>query len=145
MLFQEGVERGRADFLFPFQDELHVVAQQAVRHQVFKGFELHETLSFVVVGTACIDASVAHFGFKGLRSPLFERCHGHHVVVAVDEHRGRSVAHMFLGKHERVAVAGHHLGLVGPGLQQQFAPEVGAAQHVGVVRGFGTDARNAEQ
>ena len=142
---EEGVQAGRPDFFLALKNELHVVPQLARAHQVLKRLDLQETLSLVVVGAACPDAAVAHLGLKGGGLPQFERRHGHHVVVAVDEHRGCSVAHMFLGKHERVAVAGHHLGLVGPGLQQQFTPEVGAAQHVGVVRGFGTDARNAEQ
>ena len=145
VLLQESVERGRSDFLFTFQNELHVVAQQAVRHQELKGFELHKALSFIIVGTACIDASVAHFGFKGLRSPLFERCHGHHVVVAVHQHGRCVIVHFLFGKDQRITLRRHHFGVIRSGCQQQFAPPFGAAQAVGMVFGLRADARDAEQ
>ena len=37
------------------------------------------------------------------------------------------------------------MGLVGPGFEQQLAPALGAGQHVVVVLGLGTDARDADE
>ena len=142
---QEGTERGRTDFFLAFEDELHVVAEQAVAHEILEGFHLHEALSLVVVGTAGEDVPVAHFGLGGVGMPEVERCHGHHVVVAVDEHGGSGRVYDTFGVDERIALGGHHFGAVHAGLEEEFAPAFGAAEAVGVVGGFGTDAGDAQQ
>jgi len=40
MLFAEGFQAGRADFLFSFEDKLDVIFQQFVLDEIFEGFDL---------------------------------------------------------------------------------------------------------
>ena len=81
---EESRERGTADFLFAFENELHVVAKQVVAHEIFEGFDLNERLSFVVVGTARPNVAVAHLGFERIGVPEVEGFGGHHVIVRIN-------------------------------------------------------------
>ena len=64
MLFAEGFQAGRADFLFSFEDKLDVIFQQFVLDEIFEGFDLDKGLSFVIIRSACPDVSVPYFGFE---------------------------------------------------------------------------------
>ena len=145
VLLEEGVQAGRAYLFLALEDELHVVAQPAVAHHVFKGFHLDERLSLVVVGSAGIDAPVADFGLEGVALPQFERLGRHYVVVGIDEHGGRVRRHAFLGIDQRIALRGHHHGFVGSGLEQEFFPALGAGRHVVLVFRLGADAGDADE
>ena len=145
MCREESRERGTADFLFAFENELHVVAKQVVAHEIFEGFDLNERLSFVVVGTARPNVAVAHFGFERIGVPEVEGFGGHHVIVRINQHRGRVGGDHFLGIHQGVAGRGHHFRSIAAGLQQQLAPTLGAALDVGAMFGMCAHTRNANE
>ena len=99
MFFEESVQAGRTDFFLAFEDEFHVVAEQAFAHHVFECFYLNHGLPLVIVRAACPDASVTDFRFEWLAVPKFQRFGGHHVVVGVDQY-GRCVrVNAFFGIH----------------------------------------------
>ena len=65
VLLAEGFQAGRTNLFLALEDEFHVDLQQAALRQVFKGFDLDEGLSLVIVGTARPDTPVAHFRLEG--------------------------------------------------------------------------------
>ena len=142
---EEGRERGTADFLFAFENELHIVLQQTVAHEIFEGFDLNERLSFVVVRAARPNEAVAHLRFEGIGVPKFERFGRHHVIVRIHQHGGRGRIDQLLGVHQGIAGRGHHLRAVAAGFQEQLAPAFGTAVNVGATFRVSTHARNANE
>ena len=141
----ESLQAGRANFFLAFENEFHVDFQFPAPRQVFEGLGLDERLSFVVIGSACPDTSVAHFGFKRSALPEFQRFGGHHIVVGVHQHGLCLGGNGLLGEHHGVAGRGHHVCLVRSRFQQELAPALGAGQHVVFVFGLGTDAGDADE
>ena len=99
ILLEESVQAGRADFFFAFENELHVVAEQAFAHHVFERFHLYHGLSFVIVRSACPNTSVAYLRLERLAFPKFQRLGGHHVVMGINEYGRRFGADSFFGIH----------------------------------------------
>ena len=145
VLLQEGGQARRADFLLSFQYEFHIMAQLPRTHHVLERLQLNHALPLVVVRTTGIHFSVAHFRFERRTDPQFQRIGRHHVIMPVNQHRGRVGRHPLFGIHQRIARRRHQPRLVSPGLQQQRPPPFGASLHVGLAGRVGTHARNAYQ
>ena len=142
---EEGRERGTADFFFAFEDEFHIVLQQAVAYEIFEGFDLNERLSFVVVRAARPNMAVAHLRFEGIGVPKVEGFGRHYVIVGIHQHGGRGRIDQLLGVHQGIAGRGHHLRAVAAGFQEQLAPAFGTAINVGATFGVSTHARDANE
>ena len=143
MRLAEGDERFRPDLLLALEDELHVAMHRARAQGRLEALGLDHGLALVVVSAAGIDASVTNSGLERLALPKLQRLGGHDVVMPIDEHRGQVGRDDALGVDHRIAIGGHHLGAVGSGRQQQFAPTLGASAHVGLVLRLRADGRDA--
>ena len=106
---------------------------------------MHPQLALVVIGAARPDAAVAHNRLEGVRAPLGTRIDRHDIIMAVDEDRAGLRVDDLLGIDNGIALRGHHLGPVGPGLHQGGSQPFGATLHIRPVGGFGTDRRDADQ
>ncbi len=82
------LQRGRSNFFFAFYQEFHVAGKFVTVHKVFKSLDVHKRLSFIVVGTACINGSVSYFRFKRRRIPQVYRIFRLHIVVSVHQDGG---------------------------------------------------------
>jgi hypothetical protein len=100
---------------------------------------VHPQLALVVVGAAAPDTPVLDNRLERFRAPLVARVHGHHVVVAVDQHRFGLGVDGLLGENHRIALRGQHVGTVRPGLHECRREKLGAALHVGFVLGLRAD------
>ena len=118
MLFAEGFQAGRADFLFSFEDKLDVIFQQFVLDEIFEGFDLDKGLSFVIIRSACPDVSVPYFGFEGLAFPQFQRFGRHYVVVGVDQYCFGIRVNDLLCENNRVTLGRHHQCFLHSGFEQ---------------------------
>ena len=74
-----------SDFLFTFEDEFHVVFQEAVPDEILEGLDMHECLSLVVIGASSPDCAVVDFRLERVGIPFLERFSRLYVVVAIDE------------------------------------------------------------
>lgn len=90
------------------------------------------------------DAAVAHDGFERLGRPLLARIDRHHVVMAVDQHRFGLGVDDLLGEDHRIPLGGHHLGVVGTGLDERRRQMFGTAHHIPAVFRLRADRRNAQ-
>ena len=145
MLLAEAIEAGGADLFFAFEHEFDVAGELAGLDHEFESLGLHETLSFVVVGTTGPYLAVLHHRLEGAGAPEFKRRHGHHVVVAVYADGGLGGVDHLLAIHHGVAGGGHHFGPVASGLQQKLLPFLRATEHVGFVLAFGTDGGDSNE
>ena len=111
LLGDERLEVLAADFLFAFDEELHLQRQLAARLDPgFDALDVREHLAFVVGRAAGVDVAVADGRLERRADPFVERLGRLHVVVAVDQgdrfagHRRR------LGVDQRVAGRGDQFG-----------------------------------
>ena len=96
---------------------------------------VREELSLVIHGAARVDASVAHRRLERRRGPQLERLGRLHIVVAVDEHRGRAGGRFApFAENHGMARGGKDLGVETGGAEIVGHPLRGAL-HVGVVLG----------
>ena len=87
MFTAEGLQVGRTDFFFPFEDELHVAVHESEGKRRLEALDLDHRLALVVVGTTCPDVAVTYFRFERFALPEVKWFGGHDIVVAVDEER----------------------------------------------------------
>jgi hypothetical protein len=86
---QEPLEVGAAHLLLSLDQELEVDGQRSVRLQQAAGrLDLKEELSLVVDGPTGPALTVGQGGLEGRPSPLVQRVHGLHVVMAVHQGSG---------------------------------------------------------
>ena len=137
MFLAESTQAGRPDFFLTFKNELHIVLQQVVLHNIFKSFCLNESLPFVVVRAACPDVSFFDNGFKWLG--------WHHVVMSVNKDGFGTWVDYFLSIDHGIAVRGHHFRLVCSGCQQQFFPAFSTTHHVGFMLRLCADTWDADE
>ena len=144
VLAAEVVEARRTDLLLAFEHELHVAGQAVGRAHRLESLDVHEKLPLVIVGTAAPDASLFHHRFERIGQPLADRLHGHHVVVAVDQHGlGRWVDDL-LAVHHRISCGGHHFGPIRTGLDQRGGQMLRTAHHILPVRRLRTHRRDSQ-
>ena len=137
-------QRGRADLLLAFEEELDVAAQVAVSQGIFKALDLDEGLSLVVVRTSSAEISPLPGQFKRRCSPLFDRFCRHDVVMGIYQYGGTVGRERFGGKYYRIAVRLHYRCRVGAGCYQKLSPPFGTTEHVGAVLGLGTDRGDSD-
>ena len=145
MSFAETIKTAGTDFLFTFNHKLDIAWQLAGLDHKFESFGLHETLSFIVVGTTSPNLAILDDGFERGGAPLGDRLNGHHIHVAINEHGGFLGVDDFLAIDHWVSHGGHHLGLVAASLQQIFFPFFSTTHHVSLVIALGTDGGNANE
>ena len=132
---EKRLEARRTDLLFPFDDDLDVERQLAAHAQVrFERREVHQDLAFVIDAAASVHASVAHGRFEGRRLPELERILGLHVVVSVNQNRGRArrVQPRSVGDRQAVSLENFRFGQTGGAHARD--DRFGGAAHLGVAR-----------
>ena len=106
---------------------------------------MHEGLALVVVGTAAPDLAVLDDGLERLCVPELYGIHGHHIVVAIDQHSLGIGIDNFLSHYNGVALGGIDLALVGASGHNQLFPALSTAHHVALVLTLRADRRDAQQ
>jgi len=145
MIRKEIFETGRPYFFLTLKNKLYVNAQQIMTHEILKSLDLYHCLPLVVVGPAPPHGSVMHNRLKGSRRPRCKRFGRHHVIVAVNKNRGDIRRDVPFAIHNRVALGGHHLDALSPGLAQQLCPTFGTPQHIVTMFCLRADTRNAQK
>jgi hypothetical protein len=103
-----------------------------------------QEVALVVARAAGVQAAVADRGIERIRRPERARIRRLHVVVAVDQHRGRiGPARAQLAGAKRVAESALHLGAAAGGSDALAGP-VGRALEIGGIASAGGDRGNAE-
>ncbi len=148
VLFDERTEVRGAGFLLALDQQLQVDGRggAAGGGQVGAHAEgVEEDLALVVGRTARVEAVVADDGLEGVAVPAVLTGGGLHVVMAVDQHGGRSrVGGGPLGVDVGCARGVPDLGGGKAGLLEFRGEPVGAAAHMGSVVGPGRDGRDAQ-
>ena len=107
--------------------------------------EQAEHLAFVVGGAAGEHPAVANGRFERRRAPLVERIGRLHVVVAVDEERGRAGHFRAHAPHDRMRFARDELHLAAAEASELAGHPFRRRPAIGVVRGEGRDRGDAEE
>ena len=141
----EIAETDRADLLFSFEDKLKVAVQNPRLQSRLKPFNLNHRLPLIIVGTTCIDPSVAYLGFERVALPQLQRLGRHHIVMSVHEHRRRRSRNDTLGIHHRIASCRHHFRTRRPRSEQQLFPPLGTLDHVRLMLALRTHRRDTQQ
>ena len=139
------VKASGAYLLFPFEHELHIARQLPRSHERLERLGVHVELPLVVVGTAAPDAPFLHDRLERLRPPLVHRVFGHHVIVAVHEHRRQRPVDDFFREDHRIALGRHHLGPVGARLEQRIPQPLRRTHHIPLMNALGADRGYPEQ
>ena len=136
---------GRTDLLFAFEHEFEVARERAGGEHRLHRLEVHVGLPFIVVRSTGPDTPFPDDRIERAVRPFTGRIDGHDIVVTVYEYgRGCRVGRFF-GIDDRIAVGGHHFGPVGSRAKQCIAQPLRAAEHIGGMRTFGADRRDAQQ
>jgi hypothetical protein len=148
VLLDERAEVGGAGFLLALDEQLEVHGGGGAAGGGEVGADtecVEEHLALVVGRPACVEAVVADDGFERLTGPAVLAGGGLHVVVAVDQDRGRLwVGGGPLGEDGRGARRLPDLGGREAGLLQRGGEPVGAAAYIGRVVGLGRHGRDAQ-
>ena len=143
---------GRAAYFFlALEDELHVVLQLTAGKHIFKGFQVHEELPLVVVGSPapdCFGAGGGIFGddrLEGVGAPFLKGFRRLYVVVPVHQHGPCLRVHGFAAEYHRIAVGREDLGLIGAGLHKKGGKPFRAAAHVVLMLCLCADGRYPQQ
>ena len=119
--------------------------------QEFKGFQVHEQLAFVIIGSAGIDRLLPRCGifcdhrFERIGAPFLQRLRRLHIIMAIDQYRLPGRIEDFLAEDHRIARCRIDPGLVRTGLQQEVPQPFGTPDHVRFVLRLGADGRNPQQ
>ncbi len=112
MISAEFLQMDGTDFFFAFEQKFYVTSQKIVFESQLKSLDLYHRLPFVVIGAPAFDQPVFDAGLKGWRSPQFHRIFGHHVVMAVHEHRVSLGIDDFFSVHNGMPLGLKNLGFV---------------------------------
>ena len=145
MLLYPCSEMLASDLLLSFDDEFHIVLQQAVPQEVFEGLHVHECLALVVIGAASPDGSVMDYRLERVTVPFLERLRRLHVIMTIDKHSLEGRVHCLAGEDHRVALCRIDSGLVSSGFLQQFRHPLGTENHVALVLRLCAHGRNPEE
>ena len=145
VVLEEARQVRGADFLLALDDEHHVRRERAVlRQQRLHRLDVQVHLTLVVHGAAGEQVAVAHLRLERRALPLLQRLRGLHVVVAVDEQRGRALRRAApLAQHHGVPRRGDDLHGE-PGLAHALRQPLGGARGVVLVLALGAHAGDAE-
>src|SRR5215467_5669119 len=103
MLFEKDGEADTSDLLLALDEEAHVQWQRPVPPpERLRYLERHEERPLVVARPASVDAAVAHRRLERRTLPRRLVAGRLHVVVRVDENRGRARGAQPFGEHERM-------------------------------------------
>ena len=128
----EVVEMGAADFLFAFENDLHVHRQAAVLlHVRLDRLEVHEDLALVVGRAARVDLAVADRRLERRRHPEIQRIDRLHVVVAVEQDRRRVRRAEPVAVDDRIARRVDETDVLQADAAHLVGAPLGAALHVG--------------
>ena len=135
-----------ADFLFAFDQELHVHRKLAVhREQRFDGLDVAVHLALVVGRAARVDVAVANRRLEGRRDPFIQGIGRLHIVVPVAQN-GRFPGRVQpIGVDQRMPRGLDHLDMFHLRGAQAGGDELGGALDVGDVLGQRADAGDAEE
>ena len=144
---QERLEAGRADLLLALDEELEVQGQPArgLEPGAHRG-DVGDEGALVVHRSPPVEAPVALGRLEGRRHPLLRPARRLHVVVAVDEQRGR--ARGVEPVRVDVGVLARHLEeahVLEAGLAQEGRGRLGRAAHLLGREALGGDARDADE
>ena len=145
MLRDPGCEMLAANLFLSFDDEFHIVLQQAVPQEVFEGLHVHECLALVVIGTASPDGSVVDYRLERVAVPFLERLCRLYVIMAIDQYGPERRVHCLAGEDYRVALCRIDSGLVHTGLPEQLRHSLRTKYHVALVLLLCAHGRNPEK
>ena len=121
VFLQKCFETWTTDFLFPLEDKLHTAVHQPLAYQVLEGFDLNHCLSFVIICTTSIEATIADRRFKRFRVPEFQGFCWHNIVMRIYQYRRYILTfHLHrrvLGIHKGIALRWHYLRVLRTCLQ----------------------------
>ena len=141
----EVFEMRAADLLLAFDEDADVARQPPrLLHVRFDSLEVHEHLALVVGRPAGVELAVAHRGLERRRRPQLQRIDRLHVVMAVEEDRGRPRRAQPVGVHHRVAGRFDEARVLHPDSLELVLRPLGAAADVGRVLGQCADARDGQ-
>ena len=103
-----------AAYLFlTFNDEFHIVLQEAVPEQVLECLDMHESLAFVIIGTASPDGPVVYYRLERVAVPLLKGLRRLHIIVDIDQDGLERRVQDLAGEYDRVSLCRADHGLVG--------------------------------
>ena len=137
----------RADFFFAFDQDRQIHGKTGVGLPGEDRFDVGPDLAFVVDGPAGVDGVVADGGLERRREPLIEGFGWLDVVVAVEKHGGPPGGVAIFGHHHggTFARAGGHDLNVEAGEGELVGKPLGAAPHIRLMFGLGTNAGDGEK
>ena len=145
---EECRERGGTDLLLAL-DEHDDVDRQVIA-QNGQGAKVHRDAGAVIGGTTAVDAIAANLSLIGIQTPAAQLTHRLHVVVRVQQDSRRSLNVGRVRDEGRLTLGAISGGLAQDlGLQAQggetLADMLGAALHVGRMRGIRRHRRNRDE
>ena len=143
-------EGGTADLFLSFKDEFHIVAKLAGPHQIFKGLDVHEQLSLVIIRPPCIDGVpsarvLPDDRLERIRIPLFQGLRRLDIVVAVDQDGLQGGIDGLARENYGITIARADLYMVGTGFGEEGGKSFRTPLHVGFMLRLRAHGRNPEQ
>ena len=86
VLFEKWGQRRASNLFFAFENEFYIMIELSGAYQVFKYFDMHEQLAFIIVGATSPNGAVTDYRFKGVGMPFLKRLGRLYVVMAVNEY-----------------------------------------------------------